>query len=188
MGRSACGHIYYGVSYGEDDPRWPEGEYGRERPDDWDDETDDDWEGWIMKRAGWENPYSQEKFPPGYPERNYADRSLTYLEREAQWERAKAIWEAANPEWTKYREDYWAAAKKLVDECPVEYIRMGYEYGSHALAVRGTHLSHDWGGEAIPANHFALLTQHNVSMALLWCEENGIDFKDPQWILGGSYG
>lgn len=195
MGASATGHIFYGVYFGEDDPRWPEGEYGREEPDGWDDDGTGDWESWLMANTQTDlvDPYDPHLYPDGRPVRDsdtprMGSTRLGYADREAKYEREVDEWEKANSNWIKYRKNYWDAKSKLVRSCPVALITIGhYDYPRYALIVNGTEFTGDYGAEPIPEGHFAL-ADRRIREAVTWCEDHGLPFENPAWLIGGSYG
>src|SRR6185437_5474941 len=187
MGISADGHLYFGVYYGEEDPRWPMGEYGRERPDEWDEEFDD-WDQWLASLSGYANPYA-DPVVETMPERDYSDRSMTYQEREAKHERERAQWDEEHADWMAKRDAYWMAKKRLLEECPLELHYVGhYDYPMKILALTGTHLRGDFEGEEVTPEHLAKATPEKIAEAQQWCQEHGIAWEEPKWLLTGSMG
>jgi hypothetical protein len=189
MGASVTGHIFFGVYFGEEDPRWPEGEYGREAPEDWDDLDFTDWENWLMATCQTElgDPYHPDIYPAGHPERVYA-RGETYRDLETRYGDEVKAWETTNAEWVKYRRNYWKVKAELVKNCPVKLITIGhYDYPLHVLIINGTEATGDYGCDPIPEGHFNL-SDEKIREAVLWCEDLDLPFENPTWLIGGSYG
>lgn len=189
MGQSASADIFFGVSYGEDDPRWVRGEDGwAEPPDAWDEDDDNDWEEWLIKLAGWTDPYD-DPIVETMPERAPFSPNRSYAEITAEHEAARAQWDRDNQEWVDRRDAYWAAKKAAVDACPVKLERDGYEYGSKYLIIPHSQFGvYDYGGDKIPPDLFDRVTQEQIDAATAWCTEHDIDWSDPAWLLSASYG
>lgn len=183
MGASASGQLFFGAYFGEEDPRWPEGAYGRECPEDW----DEDWEYWLANQAGlaspWDDPVAETR-----PQKDYSDRSLSYQERQDRYEQAMAAWEAEHADWEASLEAYWEAKQRLVEDCPVEIFTVGHhDYGLKILALTGTRVRGSFDGTVIDPDYLAI-EQERIDAAEAWCKEHGVAWKDPSWLLTGSYG
>lgn len=188
MGVSSSGHLFYGVFYGEEDPRWPEGEYGREMPDDWDAGWDG-WDDWLAARSGVENPW-KDPIVDAMPERVY-DHSMTYKERQDKYETDRKAWEEAHPEWIATKEAWNEARKRLVDECPVELIQVGhYDNDQYALVLKGTHvLSGGYDADSVDLSKLIeLVTTEKIEAAKAWCAKHDIQWDGIGWLLSSSLG
>ena len=170
MGMNNSGEIFFGVYFGEEDPRWPMDDDGISQPPEDDEEMD--WEDWLAIQDGYVNPYDHPDV-----------RDLSYDDFRAYLRDNKAFQELY---------DAWHEAKtNLVAICPVELIDVGdmeYGYSLYCLALTGSRFYNYGSPDPIPDNLFERASEERVAVAQQWCKAHGLNFDNPQWMLGASRG
>lgn len=86
-----------------------------------------------------------------------------------------------------YRE-YWSKIKAVIDACPVDIIsHCSGDYPMYIVAVRGTYHNASRGyPEALSADAFNV-PQEKIDAAQKWCEDHGVEWQAPSWLLASMW-
>jgi hypothetical protein len=81
------------------------------------------------------------------------------------------------------------ARQALIDACPADLtVYCSYDYSMYVLAVRGTEARAARGDAVeISPEHLAVAPE-KIAAFQAWCEENGIEYHEPKWLLCSMYG
>lgn len=95
------------------------------------------------------------------------------------------------PEWSKENSgrDYFEKVKKVIDECPVD-LRMhcSYDYPMYILTIRGTEIRASRGYPEKITPDMLSVQKEKIEAAKEWCENHGVEWQEPSWILCSIYG
>lgn len=96
-------------------------------------------------------------------------------------------YEDANPEWRDSLNDHYTERKSLLKNVPIEIVtHCSWDYPMYIVAVEGSVTKAYRGG---PQKIEDWVVPHGkVQTASDFCDEHGIPFEDPTWILASIYG
>ncbi len=81
----------------------------------------------------------------------------------------------------------WAERYRLKAVCPIQFvIHCSYDYAMYILAIRGTYQSANR-GSPLDAN-VERPAQEKIDAAKVFCEQHGIPWQEPRWVLASLWG
>jgi hypothetical protein len=83
----------------------------------------------------------------------------------------------------------WEDRKKVINACPADlYLFCSYEYPMYILGVRGAEYR-AYRGDIVEINPESLFVDPDkIGKLKIWCEDNGIEWQEPKWLLCSMYG
>lgn len=81
-------------------------------------------------------------------------------------------------------------SEEALAQCPVDVEYEGhYEYATPIIVLNGYSINASWSGsnqEVTPAD--LIVPHEKVAAAKTWCEDNGVPWEEPKWLLFPYYG
>ena len=172
MGIDSDGILAFGVDLGEE-PDLPWRVYDEEE-----DEYDTDFEEWYVGLKGvsskviWAEYYEWAESPEAQQFPN--------------WKRVEE-YEKLHPEWRDALNSHYANRKAALEDVPIEIVtHCSWDYPMYIVAVVGSVTKAYRGG---PQKIEDWVVPHGkVQTASDFCDEHGLPFEDPTWILASIYG
>lgn len=79
--------------------------------------------------------------------------------------------------------------KRVIETCPIEVIMYCTdEHPMYFLAVRGAKITAGCGYAQEVKPEFLSVPQEKIDAATKWCQENGLSFDNPKWLLNTMNG
>ena len=83
----------------------------------------------------------------------------------------------------------WTDRMAKIEACPAEFVRCStWDYPIYVLAVRGATLTACIGRAVAVAPEFLAVSPDRIAAFRAWCEECGIAWQEPGWLLATMYG
>lgn len=95
--------------------------------------------------------------------------------------------------WSDWHEDpinkekqsaFWRAKDEAQANCPIAIVCYDAENNHFLIAVNGTATSNSWDGPVTPET---TVTAQQIESAKAFCEQHGIPFEDPKWLMIAQY-
>lgn len=86
-------------------------------------------------------------------------------------------------------DEYRKGRDKLIDACPVDLTwHCSYDYPMFILNIRG-YTYRAWRGSPRVINESELIVpKDKIEAAKVWCGNNDVEWKEPEWLLCSMYG